>query len=82
MNKHKLDDEEQRIEGSADELIPVGPEERDSVERILARARKTKNINIRLSEEAWQRSALARNERGCPLRLWSRASCTSTLRGA
>lgn len=51
MNRHHLDDEEQRIEDSADEFVPVAPEERERVERIIARSRKTKNINIRLSEE-------------------------------
>ncbi|WP_455382469.1 CopG family antitoxin [Salinispira pacifica] len=51
MNKDRLDDEEQRIEDSAEEFVPVSQEERDRVERILARSRKTRNINIRLSEE-------------------------------
>ena len=50
MNRNRLDDEEQQIEDSADEFVPVSQEERARVERILARSRKTKNINIRLSE--------------------------------
>lgn len=51
MNKHTLDDEEQQIEDGADELVSASSEERERVEAIIARSRKTKNINIRLSEE-------------------------------
>jgi len=66
MNKHRLDDEEQRIEDSADELIPIDLEERDRVERILARARKTKNINIRLSEEDLAKMRARAQREGVP----------------
>ena len=50
MSDFPLDEEEQNIEDSADELVSVGSEERQRVERILARGRKYRNMNIRLSE--------------------------------
>jgi len=50
MSDFPLDEEEQSIEDSADELVSVSSEERQRVERILARGRKNRNINIRLSE--------------------------------
>jgi predicted DNA binding CopG/RHH family protein len=50
MSDFQLTEEEQQIEDAADELVPVSQEERERVERVLARGRKNKNINIRLSE--------------------------------
>ena len=46
----KLDPEEQQIEDSAEEFVPVDAAEKERVDRIIARARKNRNINIRMTE--------------------------------
>ena len=50
MSRTKLDEFEQQIEGDADQFVPAVGEERTRVERILEKSRKTRNINIRISE--------------------------------
>lgn len=45
-----LDPEEQQIEDSAEEFVPVDAAEKERVDRIIARARKNRNINIRMTE--------------------------------
>ena len=50
MSKAKLDDFEQQIEDDADHFVPAEGEERARIERILEKSRKTRNINIRISE--------------------------------
>jgi predicted DNA binding CopG/RHH family protein len=50
MTRAKLDDFEKQIEDDADRFVPVEGEERARVERILEKSRKTRNINIRISE--------------------------------
>ena len=50
MSKAKLDEFEQQIEDDADRFVPVEGEERTRIERILEKSRKTRNINIRISE--------------------------------
>lgn len=48
--KTKLDASEQAIERSASAYRPVSPKTRKRVEAILTRSRKSRNINIRISE--------------------------------
>jgi predicted DNA binding CopG/RHH family protein len=50
MDRFRLDQDEQRLEDSAQEHVPVSDEERKRVEQIIERSRKKKNINIRLNE--------------------------------
>ncbi len=45
-----LDPEEQEIEDSIEEFVPVDAAEKERVDRIIARARKNRNINIRMTE--------------------------------
>ena len=66
MNDFPLDEEEQQIEVAADNLVPVGPEERQRVERILTRARKNRNINIRLSEQDLEQIKSRAEREGLP----------------
>ena len=46
----KLDSFEKGIETHIDESVPITGEKRRRIEAILERSRKTKNINIRISE--------------------------------
>jgi predicted DNA binding CopG/RHH family protein len=48
--KTKLDASEQAIERKAKSFRPVAADDRKRIEAILARSRKSKNINIRISE--------------------------------
>jgi predicted DNA binding CopG/RHH family protein len=48
--KTKLDSFEQDIEDHANEFRPVSTQKRELLESLLDDARKTKNINIRISE--------------------------------
>ena len=66
MGDFPLDEEEQQIEDSADEFIPVEAEERVRIDRILARTRKNKNINIRLSELDLERIRSRAEREGLP----------------
>lgn len=66
MSDFPLDEEEQRIEDAAEELVPVSREERQRVERILARGRKNRNINIRLSEMDLERIKSRADREGLP----------------
>ena len=50
MRTPKLDGFEQQIEDDAHEFVRVTGEERSRVERVLEKSRKTRNINIRVSE--------------------------------
>ncbi|MDD9985831.1 MAG: CopG family antitoxin [Spirochaetaceae bacterium] len=50
MNRPKLDDLEQQIEDEAHRYVPIVGEERTRVERVLEKSRKTRSINIRISE--------------------------------
>lgn len=47
---HELTPEEQDIEEHADELVSVSDEERKHVESIIERARKSRPVNLRMSE--------------------------------
>lgn len=66
MGDFPLDEEEQNIEDSADELVSFGSEERQRVKRILARGRRIRNINIRLSELDLDRIKTRAEREGLP----------------
>jgi predicted DNA binding CopG/RHH family protein len=48
--KTKLDASEQAIERAASSYRPVAAKDRKRIEAILGRSRKSRNINIRISE--------------------------------
>jgi len=64
--KIKLDPFEKGIESHIDEFVPITGEKRRSIEGILERSRKTKNINIRISEPDLTRLKKRAEEEGVP----------------
>ena len=66
MSKYKLEPDEQEIEDAADEFVPVDEDERKHIAGILARARKNKNVNIRLSEFDLDRIRMKADKEGIP----------------
>ncbi len=62
----RLDSNEKEIEAQVDELIPVTGEKRRRIEAIIERSRKTKNINIRISEDDLAHLKQKANEEGMP----------------
>jgi predicted DNA binding CopG/RHH family protein len=48
-DRFELDDDEQSIENEIDNYVAAGAETRERVEGILEKARKRKNVNIRIS---------------------------------
>jgi len=64
--KIKLDPFEKEIEAHIDEFVPITGEKRRSIEAILERSRKTKNINIRISEPDLTRLKKKAEEEGMP----------------
>ena len=64
--KIKLDPFEKEIESHIDEFVPITGEKRRSIEAILERSRKTKNINIRISEPDLTRLKKKAEEEGMP----------------
>lgn len=50
MRNKGLDNYEQQIEDDAERFVQADGEERSKIEQILANSRKTRNINIRISE--------------------------------
>ena len=62
----KLDPFEKEIESHIDEFVPIAGEKRRSIEAILERSRKTKNINIRISEPDLTRLKKKAEEEGMP----------------
>ena len=50
MKKHVLEPDEQRIEDSAGKWRPVSRAKSAQIEAIIDTARKSRNINIRISE--------------------------------
>ena len=64
--KIKLDKYEQKLENEADLYRPVSKKKRLQIERILESARKTKNINIRISESDLARLKQRSFEEGLP----------------
>jgi predicted DNA binding CopG/RHH family protein len=64
--KIKLDPFEKEIESHIDEFVPITGEKGCSIEAILERSRKTKNINIRISEPDLTRLKKKAEEEGMP----------------
>jgi predicted DNA binding CopG/RHH family protein len=64
--KIKLGPFEKEIESHIDEFVPITGEKRRSIEAILERSRKTKNINIRISEPDLTRLKKKAEEEGVP----------------
>ena len=64
--KTKLDKYEREIERSANAYRPILRKERDKIEGVLDRIRKTRNINIRLSESVLEQLKRRSREEGIP----------------
>ena len=64
--KIKLDKFEREIERSADSYRPVSKRQRDKIESVLERIRKTRNVNIRLSESVLEQLKRRSREEGIP----------------
>jgi len=64
--KIKLDPFEKEIESHIEEFVPITGEKRRNIEAILERSRKTKNINIRISEPDLTRLKKKAEEEGMP----------------
>jgi len=47
----KLDQFEEDVEAHIEDYLPVTGKKREHIEAVLERGRKTKNINIRISED-------------------------------
>jgi predicted DNA binding CopG/RHH family protein len=62
----QLDDYEQSLEDSSDEFVSVSGESRQKIEALLDGARKTKNINIRISEYDLERLKSISAQEGLP----------------
>jgi len=62
----KLDRMERAIEKAAEEFKPVAGETRNQVDAILGAARKTRNINIRISESDLRLLKIRSQEEGLP----------------
>ena len=66
MNIFDLTPEEQEIEDSIDQMESVVGEERERIEAILDRARKTQTISLRISEEDLQLTKKRAVKEGIP----------------
>lgn len=64
--KTKLDKYEREIEKSADSYRPVSTKDRVKIEGVLERIRKTRNVNIRLSESVLEQLKKRSLEEGIP----------------
>jgi len=64
--KTKLDKYEQEIEKSADSYRPVSNKDLVKIEGVLERIRKTRNVNIRLSESVLEQLKKRSLEEGIP----------------
>jgi len=64
--KIKLDKYEQEIEKSADAYKPVSKKELAELENMLERVRKTRNVNIRISEAVLEELKKRSQEEGIP----------------
>ncbi len=64
--KTKLDKYEHEIEKSANSYHAISKKDRDKIEGILDRIRKTKNINIRISESVLEQLKQRSAEEGIP----------------
>jgi predicted DNA binding CopG/RHH family protein len=64
--KTKLDKYEQEIEKSVGSYKPIPKKEREKIEGMLHRIRKTRNVNIRLSESVLEQLKQRSGEEGIP----------------
>jgi predicted DNA binding CopG/RHH family protein len=64
--KTKLDKYEREIERSADSYRPVSKKELVQIEGVLDRIRKTRNVNIRISEAVLEELKKRSQEEGIP----------------
>ena len=64
--KTKLDKYEQEIEKSAGSYKPIPNKERKKIEGMLQSIRKTRNVNIRLSESVLEQLKQRSSEEGIP----------------
>ncbi|MCD6342701.1 MAG: antitoxin [Spirochaetaceae bacterium] len=61
-----LDEEEQRIEDEAEQMVPVSGKEKARIEAILARARKNRAISLRIAEYDLEGLKKRAEEEGMP----------------
>ena len=66
MMKSKLDKLERGIERSAESYKPVSKRERLEIEGVLEKIRKTRNVNIRISETVLEELKKRSQEEGIP----------------
>ena len=64
--KIKLDPFEKEIEAHVDKYVPITGEKRRRIEAIIERSRKTKNINIRITEYDLAQLKQKAEEEGMP----------------
>ena len=64
--KAKLDKYEREIEREADAYRPVSKRERAMIEGVLEKVRKTRNVNIRISEPVLEQLKRRSREEGIP----------------
>jgi len=64
--KVKLDKYEQEIEREANAYRPISKKERAKLEGILDKIRKTRNVNIRISEAVLEQLKRRSQEEGIP----------------
>jgi predicted DNA binding CopG/RHH family protein len=64
--KAKLDKDEQEIEKSANSYHPVTKKKLQKIEGILESVRKTRNINIRISEQVLEQLKKISQDEGIP----------------
>ena len=64
--KIKLDSFEKEIESHVDKFVPITGEKRRCIESIIERNRKTKNINIRITEDDLPHLKQMAEEEGMP----------------
>jgi predicted DNA binding CopG/RHH family protein len=64
--KFKLDAYEKEIEKNIDTFVPVSKSERKRIETLIAKSKKKKNINIRISEQDLYLLRLRSVEEGIP----------------
>ncbi len=66
MKKNKLDKFERDIESRITDYVPVAGKKRKEIEDILAKSRKTKNINIRIREKDLEKLREKSAQEGLP----------------
>lgn len=49
-NKTRLDEFEKEIEEDAEEFVTVSPKMRKKIQKIVKKAKKTKNVNLRMAD--------------------------------